>query len=268
MIFSVGNAVNGDILVYDELSESFVNRQNSLQSLSDVSNATAILTNQAPVWDGTEYIHKHVITYDNATIEQKQIPIYNGAVIEYKTVPDILGIDEDTKQDGYVLTYQAIDDTLVFKPAPTGGGTGGVSNGGVYNFIATALQTTFTLPHDGIVMVFANGILLPNNQVDVSDTSKIVLSTPRNEFDEIRVMVVTNISNTTPSGTALNGDVYEFTATASQTTFTVSHNGGPIMVFANGVLLFSNNYTTPTNTSVVLNNARNAGDTVTILVMQ
>lgn len=266
--FSVGNAVNGDILVYDELSESFVNRQNSLQSLSDVSNATAILTNQAPVWDGTEYIHKHVITYDNATIEQKQIPIYNGAVIEYKTVPDILGIDEDTKQDGYVLTYQAIDDTLVFKPAPTGGGTGGVSNGGVYNFIATALQTTFTLPHDGIVMVFANGILLPNNQVDVSDTSKIVLSTPRNEFDEIRVMVVTNISNTTPSGTALNGDVYEFTATASQTTFTVSHNGGPIMVFANGVLLFSNNYTTPTNTSVVLNNARNAGDTVTILVMQ
>ena len=44
--------IPGDILVYDELSESFVNR---LLSLSDVSNATAILTNQAPVWDGTEY---------------------------------------------------------------------------------------------------------------------------------------------------------------------------------------------------------------------
>ena len=42
--FSVGNAVNGDILVYDELSESFVNRQNSLQSYLTLVMQTAILT--------------------------------------------------------------------------------------------------------------------------------------------------------------------------------------------------------------------------------
>ena len=54
----------------------------------------------------------------------------------------------------------------------------------------------------------------------------------------------------------------EIIATAAQTTFTIPGGYTPpyIQVFANGVLLSTANYTASNGTTVVVNNARNAGD--------
>jgi hypothetical protein len=58
--------------------------------------------------------------------------------------------------------------------------------------------------------------------------------------------------------------VTNFTATAGQTSFTTpSYTVGYINVFRNGVYLPTTDYTATTGTTVVLNNAANAGDTIT-----
>jgi len=72
------------------------------------------------------------------------------------------------------------------------------------------------------------------------------------------------ITNTAPS----SGATYtrtSFTATASQTTFTVSYTVGLIQVYVNGVLLNGADYTASNGTSVVLAVACNAGDIVETL---
>jgi hypothetical protein len=53
-----------------------------------------------------------------------------------------------------------------------------------------------------------------------------------------------------------------FTATAGQTTFTVSYTAGSLQVFLNGVLLTSSDYTATNGTSVVLASAAALGDIV------
>jgi hypothetical protein len=64
------------------------------------------------------------------------------------------------------------------------------------------------------------------------------------------------------STAATTRTVSTFTATASQTTFTVSYTVGLIDVFRNGVKLAETDYTATNGTTVVLNTGANAGDTV------
>jgi hypothetical protein len=72
------------------------------------------------------------------------------------------------------------------------------------------------------------------------------------------------ITNTAPSGSNTYTRT-SFTATASQTTFTVSYVVGLIQVFVNGVLLNGADYTASNGTSVVLALGCNAGDIVETL---
>jgi hypothetical protein len=59
----------------------------------------------------------------------------------------------------------------------------------------------------------------------------------------------------------------EFTATASQTTFTVTggYVVGTVMVFANGIFLNSGDFTASNGTTVVLNIARSTGDVIKVI---
>lgn len=52
----------------------------------------------------------------------------------------------------------------------------------------TSGQTAITFEHSGMVMVYANGILLPTSEVDTSDTTQITLNTARNNGDIIRIV--------------------------------------------------------------------------------
>ena len=70
--------------------------------------------------------------------------------------------------------------------------------------------------------------------------------------------LIVNGTPVTPIASLFN----EQTATAGQTTFTIPGGYTPpfIQVFANGILLSTANYTASNGTTVVVNNARNAGD--------
>jgi hypothetical protein len=70
--------------------------------------------------------------------------------------------------------------------------------------------------------------------------------------------LIVNGSPITPIASLFN----EQTATAGQTVFTIPGGYTPpyIQVFANGILLSTANYTASNGTTVVVNNARNAGD--------
>lgn len=109
---------------------------------------------------------------------------------------------------------------------------------------------------------------------------------------QLSILTNTNSSNTTTGalivagGVGIGGNLYvggtiygvggsaitptvnfEAIATGGQTTFTIpsGYTVGYIEVFANGILLGSSNYTASNGTTVVLNNARNAGDIVRVV---
>ena len=62
-------------------------------------------------------------------------------------------------------------------------------------------------------------------------------------------------------------NIQEFTATAAQTTFTVTggYTVGTVQVFANGINLGSGDFTASNGTTVVVGQARNAGDIIRII---
>ena len=62
--------------------------------------------------------------------------------------------------------------------------------------------------------------------------------------------------------------IQEFTATAGQTTFTISggYNVGYVEVLINGVYISENQYTATNGTTIVLNDASTAGDIVTVFL--
>ena len=62
-------------------------------------------------------------------------------------------------------------------------------------------------------------------------------------------------------------NIQEFTATTSQTTFTVigTYTVGSVLVFVNGIQMNSADYTATDGTTVVLTEARNFGDTVRVV---
>lgn len=64
--------------------------------------------------------------------------------------------------------------------------------------------------------------------------------------------------------------IQEFTATAGQTTFTVAggYVVGQILVYANGILLSSTDYTASNGSTVVVNDARRASDVIRVVVGQ
>jgi hypothetical protein len=64
--------------------------------------------------------------------------------------------------------------------------------------------------------------------------------------------------------------IQEFTASAGQTTFTVSggYASGQILVYANGVLLGTSDYTASDNSTVVLTPARRVNDLIKVVVGQ
>jgi hypothetical protein len=62
-------------------------------------------------------------------------------------------------------------------------------------------------------------------------------------------------------------NIQQFTASASQTTFTVSggYTVGTVQVFANGINLGSGDFTAANGTTVIVNQARNVGDIIRII---
>ena len=127
------------------------------------------------------------------------------------------------------------------------------------------------------ILVVANGALLqPVLDYSVSGTTlTFVIAPGLNQELVVREMKGDGITGPTgPTGpqgtvgpTGPMSTLQEFTATAGQTVFTVSngYSTGSVIVYVNGSLQKSSNYTAVNGTTVTLTQAATDGDTVIIL---
>ena len=134
------------------------------------------------------------------------------------------------------------------------------SSGGVnkYEYVATAGQTVFGVVYDTYVEVYINGVRLASSGYTATDGFTIVLADPCSAGDNV---LVTGCKDTSYNKNIR--ETLEYVATAGQTTFPIAYRAGVTDLFVNGVKLASSAFTVPNGSSVVLNQARSAGDIVT-----
>ena len=135
----------------------------------------------------------------------------------------------------------------------------------IQKFTATASQTAFTVTGGytvGMVDVFLNGIKL-DNAVDftATDGSVVTLAAGAAVGDIVEVYKYGGqfIANNSLRQTTA------FTATAGQTTFTVSYSVGFVDVFYNGSKLAASEFTATNGTSIVLGTACVVNDIVEVV---
>ena len=136
----------------------------------------------------------------------------------------------------------------------------------LFETIASAGQTTFissTQYTPGAIQVSLNGIVLASTDYTAVDGNIVTLNTAANAGDEFRLesfnSVVTNVTNFTSQ---------DFTASAGQTTFTIT-NGytvGGIEVYKNGLILPNTSYTATNGTTVVLTSGASNGDALHFVI--
>ena len=136
---------------------------------------------------------------------------------------------------------------------------------GLQKFTATAGQTTFTITNGytvGLVDVYRNGVKLDNALEFTASNGTTVVLTDAAALNDV-IEVYKYGSEYIPNNALRT--VNTFTATAAQTTFSVTYSVGLIDVFYNGAKLAAAEYTATNGTSVVLASACVAGDIVEII---
>ena len=145
-------------------------------------------------------------------------------------------------------------------------------------FVADSAQTVFNglSYNDQLVQVYLNGVLLLDSDDYVkSGNDTITLTQAAATGDQLIVSDFSAFFSYTPidsaTVTAIAGaatspyNSTEFTSSAGQDTFSVNYTIGRIAVYINGVKLSSADYTATNGTSVVLDIALTAGNTVEIV---
>jgi hypothetical protein len=134
----------------------------------------------------------------------------------------------------------------------------------IQTYTATASQTTFTVTGGyvvGLVDVFINGVRLTSADFTASNGTTVVLTTGTGVGNIVDVIKYTSAFT---ASSALRQVSY-FTATAGQTSFTVSYTPGLIDVYYNGSKLAASEYTASNGTTVVLANAAVLNDALEII---
>jgi hypothetical protein len=158
-----------------------------------------------------------------------------------------------------------------------GGGSGALSPPKSYEFVATAAQTSFsgadqnskTLTYTpGGIQVFLKGRRLNLADYTATTGSTVVLGLPASTGDLLTIVDY-------GSGNASSFVAYEYTASAGQVTFTgsdansriLTYSPGLVLVYVNGDLLSSGDYTATSGSSIVLGVARAVNDQIKIVAM-
>ena len=135
-------------------------------------------------------------------------------------------------------------------------------------FSGTGSQTVYNLsigPGSGnAILVVISGVLQPPSAYSVVGQVLTFSSPPPIGTNNIVVRYLALPASSITTSAYRN--YTELTASAGQTTFTpASYTPGFIDVFRNGVRLHNSDYTATNGTTVVLNNATNANDTVSVV---
>jgi len=136
---------------------------------------------------------------------------------------------------------------------------------GLQRFVATAGQTSFTITNGytvGLVDVYRNGVKLDNSTEFTASNGTTVVLTDAAALNDV-IEVYKYGSEYIPNNALRT--VNTFTATAAQTTFSVTYSVGLLDVFYNGSKLAAAEYTATNGTTVVFANACTAGDIIEII---
>jgi hypothetical protein len=132
----------------------------------------------------------------------------------------------------------------------------------------TAFTLTYAPASTTSIIVAISGVVQNPNLYSVIGTTITFSPAPPTGTNNISVLYLglPVIGVSSPGNTAYRSS-QDFTATASQTTFTTtgSYTVGFLDVYRNGVRLGASNFTATNGTTVVLGTACNAGDLVTIV---
>jgi hypothetical protein len=139
------------------------------------------------------------------------------------------------------------------------------------DFTATSSQTSFAVSYTYTtdhVNVYYNGVHLSATDFTATNGTSVVLGTGATTGDLITIEVIKALS--LASGSDI--DEHEFTATASQTSFTISggYNGisSDVEVYVNGIKLRVADFTATSGTAVVLGTGATVNDEVTIRIIK
>ena len=127
-----------------------------------------------------------------------------------------------------------------------------------YEYTATAGQTVFPCAYDKGVDVYLNGFCLSNTDYIATDGVSVVLNTGATAGQIVIIKAYVSVMNLPQSIM----EQHTYIATAAQTTFSINYTIGFVYVFVNGIRLANTDYTATNGTSVILNDACNAGDIV------
>jgi hypothetical protein len=155
--------------------------------------------------------------------------------------------------------------------------TGGTWNGATITsgYGGTGL-TTFTAANNALYSTAANTLAagtLPSAAGGTSfatyTTGDIIYASATNTLSKLAagtngyvLTLASGVPSWATNNAATTRTVSNFTATASQTTFTVAYTVGLIDVYRNGVKLAAADYTATSGTSVILATGANAGDVI------
>ena len=139
------------------------------------------------------------------------------------------------------------------------------------DFTATNAQTSFSVAYsysNDHVNVYYNGVHLSTTDFTATNGTSVVLGTGAATGDLITIEVIKALS--LASGSDI--DEHEFTATASQTSFTISGGynatSSDVEVYVNGIKLRAADFTATSGTAVVLGTGATVNDEVTIRVIK
>jgi hypothetical protein len=212
------------------------------------------------VQNGFEMNELH--NYAEGSVQNNQVIVYESATSLYKpkTIPTILGYTP--VPDSRTLTINGTTFDLSANRAWTI--TTDASARTILRYVATASQTTFTISGGytpGLVDVYQNGAKLDNATDFVATNGTTIVLTNAAAVND--VIEVYRYQTAFLANNALR-QIYEFVATAGQTTFLANYNTGMVDVFYNGSKLVSTEYTAGNGTSIILGFACNLNDTIEI----
>lgn len=123
------------------------------------------------------------LQHDNETLVFANGFLLPSSEVDDQTSTSVVSLTTPRNQ-GDNIRILVIHDPAETQTNPQASVTNGVAN----EFTMTQGQTVISFNHSGVVMVYANGILLPSSEVDATDPTQITLNTARNANDIIRIV--------------------------------------------------------------------------------